>query len=106
MAATNLRAIWTAQRLYWLANKTYTTDLSTLQPPNNDFLVLPEASTQPYYSYQPASVSDNTTEFKCTAARCPSTSWVCTLSIDQTGAVQGSVTGPDGFIYKPTQSFQ
>ena len=28
MAATNLRAIWTAQRLYWLDNRTYTTTLS------------------------------------------------------------------------------
>ena len=31
LAAANLRAVWSAERLYWLENNTYTTDLSALQ---------------------------------------------------------------------------
>ena len=31
IAGANLRAIWAAERLYWLNNQTYTTNLQTLQ---------------------------------------------------------------------------
>ena len=31
VAGANLQAIWSAQRLYWLENRTYATDLATLQ---------------------------------------------------------------------------
>src|SRR5450830_404694 len=31
IAAANLRAIWAAQRLYWLENHAYTSDLTQLQ---------------------------------------------------------------------------
>jgi prepilin-type N-terminal cleavage/methylation domain-containing protein len=31
IAGANLRAIWAAERLYWLSNHTYTTDLGTLK---------------------------------------------------------------------------
>ena len=31
IAAANLRAIWSAERLYWLENRVYTADLNRLQ---------------------------------------------------------------------------
>ena len=31
IAGANLRAIWAAERLYWLQNQTYTTDIATLR---------------------------------------------------------------------------
>ncbi len=113
MAATNLRAIWTAQRLYWLKHQTYATNLSflycdTSDTENENFLALPDPvdPSQPYY--QCAVIPGNTTaiDFQATATRSPSNSWSGTLSIGSNGVVTSTVTDPSGYIYSPTPSFQ
>ena len=47
VAGANLRAIWSAQRLYWLENRTYAPDLNTLLSANLIDPSLPTA-TAPY----------------------------------------------------------
>ncbi len=111
MAATNLRAIWTAQRLYWLAHQTYAPDLNSLYSDPTDqenFLAQPDpvAPTQPYYQCAVTPNTATATDFQATATRSPSSSWSGTLSIGSNGVVTGSVTDPGGYIYYPTPSFQ
>jgi len=111
MAATNLRAIWTAQRLYWLAHQTYAPDLNSLYTDPVDgenFLAMPDPvdPTPPYYACAVTPGSATATDFQATATRFPSTSWLGNLSIGSNGSVMGSITGPDGYVYNPTPNFQ
>ena len=111
MAATNLRAIWTAQRLYWLEHQTYAPDLNSLYTDPVDgenFLAIPDPvdPTQPYYVCALTADSATATDFQATATRSPSASWSGSLSIGSNGSVTGSITGPDGYVYYPTPNFQ
>jgi prepilin-type N-terminal cleavage/methylation domain-containing protein len=85
IAAANLRAIWAAQRFYWLENRRYTLDLAQLQ----DLLdpSIPGASTPYAYSIK---LADSTT-FTATATRTGSSMWTGQLTIDQTGMVSGFI---------------
>ncbi|MBI1917209.1 MAG: prepilin-type cleavage/methylation domain-containing protein [Planctomycetes bacterium] len=85
IAAANLRAIWSAQRLYWLEHRTYATTLTDLSPLLDPALTL---ATSPY-TYA-ISVADATT-FTATATRTGSTQWSGELTIDQAGTVTGAL---------------
>jgi len=88
VAAANLRAIWSAQRLYWLDQRTYAGNLNSLGA-----LIDPSVVTgTPYYSYAVTSADD--TSFTVTATRIGSTDWSGTLAMDQTGTMSGTITGP------------
>jgi Tfp pilus assembly protein PilE len=88
LAAANLRAIWSAQRLYWLEYHTYATDLPTLQSPG---LIDPTlTSAQRVYTYQIESADANT--FTAIATRTANARWNGTLSIDDSGVVSGVLT--------------
>jgi type II secretory pathway pseudopilin PulG len=87
VAGANLRAIWSAQRLYWLANRTYAPDLQTLLESNLIDRSLPTAS-QPY-SYAITTASDST--FTATAARGGSSTWSGTFTFTADGTFSGSV---------------
>src|SRR5262249_55145792 len=52
VAGANLRAIWSAQRLYWLENRTYAPDLATLYSLD---LLDSSVSSQSFYTYEIAS---------------------------------------------------
>jgi type IV pilus assembly protein PilE len=90
VAATNLRAIWSAQRLYWLDNRTYAADLATLQSLD---LVDGSLASQPFYQYE-ISAADSS-GFTALAIRAGSSLWGGTLSIDGSGNVSG-VLSADG----------
>ncbi len=94
VAGANLRAIWSAQRLYWLENRTYAPDLATLLSAN---LIDPSltTSTAPY-SYLVASASDSW--FTATATRGGTTYWSGTLTIAADGSFSGSVQQGNGAI--------
>lgn len=84
IAAANLRAIWSAQRLYWLEHRHYAasfTELASLLDP-----AVTLASTP--YTYSLAEASGTT--FTATATRVAS-KWTGSLVLDQTGAVSGSL---------------
>jgi prepilin-type N-terminal cleavage/methylation domain-containing protein len=87
VAGANLRAIWSAQRLYWLQNRTYATDLSTLVSANLIDPSLPGANTP--FGYSIADASD--TWFTATAARNGSSSWSGSFTIAADGSFSGAV---------------
>jgi Tfp pilus assembly protein PilE len=88
IAAANLRAIWSAQRLYWLEHRSYATSLADLSPLLDPALT----STTSPYTYA-ISAADATT-FTATATRTGSTHWSGQLTIDQAGAVAGALQTP------------
>jgi prepilin-type N-terminal cleavage/methylation domain-containing protein len=87
VAGANLRAIWSAQRLYWLQNRTYSPDLPTLLSAN---LIDPSLTTATSpYTYQMTESSDST--FIATASRASGSSWSGSYTIAQDGTFSGSV---------------
>lgn len=91
IAVANLRAVWAAQRVYWIANRTYAPDLPTLVSLD---LVSPEltASGWPYrYAVYPAGDSS----FTVTAQRSAPGTYSGQFAIDETGAITGAVTTAD-----------
>jgi type II secretory pathway pseudopilin PulG len=87
MAGATLRAIWSAQRLYWLQNRTYSPDLPTLQSANLIDPSLPTATAP--YSYQVTASGDGT--FTATATRSGSSFWSGSFTIAADGTFSGSV---------------
>jgi prepilin-type N-terminal cleavage/methylation domain-containing protein len=117
IAAANLRAIWTAQRLYWLKHQTYASSLTSLvsDPGNSTQLVsdnpdgenfLDPNVNQPNATYICAVTFASAADFTATATRANSSSWSGTLSIGSDGSVTGSVVDPSGSAYTPSPSFQ
>jgi type IV pilus assembly protein PilE len=88
VAGASLRAIWSAQRLYWLENRAYSPDLNTLLSAN---LIYPSliTATAPY-TYSVAAPPDNSS-FTATATRTGSAVWSGSFSIAADGTVAGSV---------------
>jgi prepilin-type N-terminal cleavage/methylation domain-containing protein len=91
----SLRSIWSAQRLYWLENRTYAPDLPTLQSwiPVGSSLGLTDPSlttTTAPYTYQ-MTVSSDGSSFTATATRSGPTSWSGSFTIDASGDFSGSV---------------
>jgi type II secretory pathway pseudopilin PulG len=85
-AGANLRALWSAQRLYWLENRTFTVNFSDL---GDLFDPAVGGST---YSYVYTVTWADASTFTATATRVGSSTWSGQLTIDQTGTVTGSVT--------------
>jgi prepilin-type N-terminal cleavage/methylation domain-containing protein len=87
VAGANLRAIWTAERIYWLDNRTYTANLDLLVSLN---LLDPSITSNTFYSYL-VTAADAAT-FTATAQRAGDVSWFGTLAITQDGVLTGSLT--------------
>lgn len=88
IAWANLRAIWSAQRVYWLLeNHTYS-GLSGLQ--TLKLVDIPSTGSIGGYTY---TVSTSTDSFSATATRDSGSGWSGSFSIDNNGAITGSVTG-------------
>ena len=94
VAGANLRAIWTAERIYWLDNRTYlppggvTTSLNVLVSLN---LLDPSILSDPYYTYLVTEA--DTATFTATAQRAGNGSWssgTSPFTITQDG---GLITG-------------
>jgi len=89
VAGANLRAIWTAERIYWLDNRTYTTSLDVLVNLN---LLDPSITSNTSYTYL-VTAADVAT-FTATAQRAPNVSWSGTVTITQDGGLTGTLTCP------------
>ena len=87
VAGANLRAIWTAERIYWLDNRTYTANLDVLVSLN---LLDPSITSNSFYSYLVTAADAST--FTATAQRAGGVSWSGTLTITQDGVLTGSLT--------------
>jgi prepilin-type N-terminal cleavage/methylation domain-containing protein len=93
-----LRSVWSAQRVYWLENRTFTDDLSTL---NGLGLIDPKIAggDDGYFLYAIGNVSDDS--FTVTAIRNGSSVWSGTLTITQDGEVTGFVSRSGGSVLTP-----
>jgi len=89
VAGANLRAIWTAERIYWLDNRNYTSSLSALVNAN---LLDPSIPSDTSYTYLVAEADSAT--FTATAQRAANGSWSGTLTITQDGGLTGTLTCP------------
>jgi len=88
VAGANLRAIWSAQRLYWLENRMYAPDLPTLLTAN---LIDPSLTTSTVpYTYEVTGPPDNSS-FTATATRGGSSAWSGSWAITQDGIFSGSL---------------
>ncbi|NLF07261.1 MAG: prepilin-type N-terminal cleavage/methylation domain-containing protein [Pirellulaceae bacterium] len=96
IAAANLRAIWAAQRLYWLEYHEYSPNLDPL----NDLELLDSEimNTSTGFLYSTESTEDG---FETAADRTGTPHWSGTLTIDQTGAIDGNITSGDGKVITP-----
>jgi type II secretory pathway pseudopilin PulG len=109
MAATNLRAIWTAQRLYWLKHQHYAGSLASLiNDTDTENFLDPSLVSSSNTTYRCQVTAFSPTDFTATATRSgsSSSSWTCSLAIASDGTVTGSVTSPGGYGYNPTPNFQ
>ncbi len=90
IAGANLRAIWSAQRLFWLENQTYATDLAQLQSLGllDPTIVLSTTG----YEYSITSASANS--FQAVASRIGAGGWSGEFDIDETGLISGEVCCP------------
>jgi prepilin-type N-terminal cleavage/methylation domain-containing protein len=85
IAGANLRAVWSAERLYWLQNRTYATDLNTLLSAN---LIDPSLTTATApYTYVVSNASES--GFTATATRSSGFSWSGSFSIAADGTFSG-----------------
>ncbi len=90
VAVANLRAVWAAERIYWLENRRFTSDLSTFvdrsdTPQFHGLLersIVHGAVNSPY-SYHVSEASAMT--FTASATRTAGGSWSGTFTIDQDG---------------------
>jgi prepilin-type N-terminal cleavage/methylation domain-containing protein len=88
IAAANLRAIWAAERLYWLSNQSYSGDLNQLETLG---LVDSAVTTSTVYVYAITAAESNT--FSASATRADSNVWSGTFTVDQTGTISGTISG-------------
>ena len=89
-AVANLRAIWAAQRLYWLENHAYTADLPTLRTLKLLDPLLDPTTPTCEYTYSITSAGSNAFEAKAT--RAAGTGWTGWFTIDQDGTTGGSLS--------------
>jgi type IV pilus assembly protein PilE len=87
VAGANLRAIWAAQRIYWLEQRVYSADLPGLESIG---LLDPTLLQGPSGYCYAVSAADSGT-FTASATRTGSTVFSGQFAIDATGAITGSV---------------
>ncbi|MHC4179933.1 MAG: type IV pilin protein [Planctomycetota bacterium] len=87
IAGANLRAIWSAERIYWLEYRTYTGDLSELE--SLGLLDPTIIAGTARYAYAISAADDSS--FTATATRTGSVRWTGQLTIDESGVSGGAI---------------
>jgi prepilin-type N-terminal cleavage/methylation domain-containing protein len=87
VAAANLRALWSAQRLYWIEHHAYTSNLTALQ----SLGLLDPAIVLSTTGYVYAVTSAGTNSFRAVAVRTGSSAWTGEFAIDQDGLLSGAI---------------
>ena len=87
VAGAKLRAIWSAQRYYWLENQTYAANLADLA--SLDLLDATITNGSARYSYAISSADGQS--FVATATRIGSVRWSGSFTINETGLIAGTV---------------
>jgi prepilin-type N-terminal cleavage/methylation domain-containing protein len=100
-AVANLRAIWAAQRVYWLEERCFSPELSYLQSMDLVDSAIATSASDPSAVYAYDMFSADESGFVCRAARNGSTVWTGTITIDQDGELDGAITSKDGTVLTP-----
>lgn len=87
IAVANLRALWSAERLYWIEYHAYAADLSRLQ----SLGLLDPAVVLSTTGYVYTVTSAGSNNFKAVAVRSGSSRWTGEFSLDETGLIAGVV---------------
>jgi prepilin-type N-terminal cleavage/methylation domain-containing protein len=87
IAAANLRAIWSAERLYWLEYHAFTTDLASLR--TLGLLDPGIVGATNGFTYGVTSAGND--NFQAVATRTGSTCWTGEYTIDETGLIGGAL---------------
>ncbi|MDA1016265.1 MAG: prepilin-type N-terminal cleavage/methylation domain-containing protein [Planctomycetota bacterium] len=86
-AAATLRTIWTAERIYWLNNRTYSATLTEL-----DALDLIDPNTlAPLNGFVFAITNSSATTFTATATPTGTSKWSGQLTLNEQGVIGGSI---------------
>jgi prepilin-type N-terminal cleavage/methylation domain-containing protein len=88
IAMANLRSVWSAERFYWLDNRSYASELTQLS--SLDLVDSALASAASPYTYSINTSPDGST-FEATATRAGG-AWQGFFQVDQTGMVSGQLT--------------
>jgi Tfp pilus assembly protein PilE len=88
IAGARLRAIWAAQRLYWLENRTYSTDLATL----GSLGLLDPSFLSGGGRYTYSIVAADNDSFTAAAIRTGSARWSGQYTIDEQGDLSGTIS--------------
>lgn len=86
LAAGTLRVIWTAQRLYWLNNRTYALSLTDLETAG---VLDGNLAGSAHFSY--GITTADATSFQASAVRINS-GWQGSLAINEQGVISGVIT--------------
>ncbi len=89
IAGANLRAIWIAERLYWLDQHAYTADLAVLRTAG----LLDSGIGTSAGGYEYAVTSASTDAFEATATRSGPSGFAGSFSIDEGGNLAGALHG-------------
>jgi type IV pilus assembly protein PilE len=101
VAGANLKAIFSAQRMYWLDNRDYSSDLATLEAEGLLDAAIVAGSSRYAYSIDSADANG----FQALATRIGSGIWSGQFAVDETGAITGAVQR-FGSDYQITPGFQ
>ena len=97
-AAQYLRSIWSAQRVYWLENRTFASSLADLDSLG---LIDPKiiAGSDGYYTY--SITAADAESFTAKATRTGSGAWSGQLTTTDEGQIAGELTGSAGVVLVP-----
>lgn len=90
IAVANLRAVWAAQRIYWLENREFAEGLVDLESSGMSLIDTTISNAVSPYTY--AITEADETSFTATATRAGSDSWSGVFTMDETGAITGTVS--------------
>jgi type II secretory pathway pseudopilin PulG len=103
VASANLKTLWSAQRIYWLENRRFTSTLADLSALDLLDASIANSASNPkaVYIYRISSASDST--FTAGALRNAGGVWAGEIQVDQDANITGTVVSSHGDVVTPTQ---
>ena len=102
-AGANLHMIWSAQRLYWLENRSFSPALADLKGMDLVDAAIADNSGNPKAIYVYQITQSSASGFEARALRQAGGIWTGQIQINQDGSLAGAVASTDGQVLCPTQ---
>ena len=99
-SAQYLRSIWSAERIYWLENRSFTNSLASLDALG---VLDPKIAAGDDGSFVYEITAADATTFSVRASRSGSSVWTGQITITQDGSVAGTLTSTTGTTLSPSQ---